>query len=69
MNNLLLGTSKHVLSVWTATGVLQKSQFESIPSKVGWFLCNSNRHRQDSVKDCLWFLELHSRTMAKLDSD
>ena len=38
MHNLLLGTAKHVLSVWTATGVLQKSHFESIQAKVDSFV-------------------------------
>ena len=38
MHNLLLGTAKHVLSVWTATGVLQKSHFESIQAKVDTFV-------------------------------
>jgi hypothetical protein len=34
MHNLLLGTVKHILSVWTSTGVIDKKQYLEIKEKV-----------------------------------
>ncbi len=37
MHNLLLGTAKHILTVWMSIGVLNKGQFISIQNKVDSF--------------------------------
>ena len=41
MHNLLLGTAKHVMSVWTTLGILEKSQFIKIQEKVDQFVTPS----------------------------
>ena len=38
MHNLLLGTAKHVLSVWKSTGIIEKSRFDNIQRKVNAFI-------------------------------
>ena len=38
MHNLLLGTAKHFLSVWTSLGILDKSHYLSIQEKVDRFV-------------------------------
>ena len=38
MHNLLLGTAKHVLSVWKSTGVIGESHFDDIQSKFDAFV-------------------------------
>ena len=38
MHNLLLGTAKHMLSVWTSTGILDKTHYLSIQEKVDSFV-------------------------------
>ena len=38
MHNLLLGTAKHVLSVWTSLGILDKTHYLSIQEKVDRFV-------------------------------
>ena len=38
MHNILLGTAKHVLTVWKSTGIISESQFSDIQSKVDAFV-------------------------------
>ena len=42
MHNLLLGTAKHMISVWTATGVLEKSHLLDIQETVDRFITPSD---------------------------
>ena len=42
MHNLLLGTAKHMLSVWSSTGILNKSHFSIIQEKVDAFITPSH---------------------------
>ena len=42
MHNLLLGTAKYMLSVWTSTGIIDKSNFIHIQEKVDSFLTPSD---------------------------
>ena len=37
MYNLLLGTAKHVMSVWKEKGIIKSTQLEGIQSKVDCF--------------------------------
>ena len=41
-HNLLLGTAKHMLSVWTSTGVIDKSKYLEIQGKVDRFVAPSD---------------------------
>ena len=38
MHNLLLGTARHMLNVWTAGGVVNKSHYAMIQEKVDSFV-------------------------------
>ena len=38
MHNLLLGTARHMLSVWKSRGILDESHFQSIEDKVASFV-------------------------------
>ena len=38
MHNLLLGTAKHMMLIWTSTGIINKSDFGSIQEKVDSFI-------------------------------
>ena len=38
MHNLLLGTAKHMIAVWTSTGIIEKSHFLAIQEKVDAFV-------------------------------
>ena len=42
MHNLLLGTAKHMLTVWTSIGIIEKSHFLHIQEKVDAFITPSD---------------------------
>ena len=38
MHNLVLGTAKHIMSVWMSTGIIDKSYYTHIQDKVDAFV-------------------------------
>lgn len=54
MHNLLLGTAKHVLSVWKSTGVIGESHFDDIQSKVNAFVTPTDIGRIPGKINKIW---------------
>lgn len=65
MHNLLLGTAKHMLSVWRGKDIIKISTWRNTTTHGQFY--HTCWYRPPTNKDYIWFLWVYSTTVEKLD--
>ena len=60
MHNLFLGTSKHLMQLWTSRSIISKQQLYLIQERVNKLIHSSKRSWLNTPKDCFIFFRFYS---------